>query len=89
MITYVGRTEYAEKRADTEYKGKDALFESDSYSYYVLSEEPSYYKELTVGEDGSFTFSAIKGQSAAPETKQVQAEFKTKSNYGWLPAEVW
>ena len=70
------------KETTTEYKGKDALFESDSYSYYVLSKEPSYYKELTVGEDGSFTFSAIKGQSAAPETKQVQAEFKTKSNYG-------
>lgn len=70
------------KETTTEYKGKDALFESDSYSYYVLSEEPSYYKELTVGEDGSFTFSAIEGKSAAPKTKQVQAEFKTKSNYG-------
>lgn len=70
------------KETTTEYKGKDALFESDSYSYYVLSEEPSYYKELTVGEDGSFTFSAIEGKSAAPEKKQVQAEFKTKSNYG-------
>lgn len=70
------------KETTTEYKGKDALFESDSYSYYVLSEEPSYYKELTVGEDGSFTFSAIEGKSAAPKTKQVQAEFKTKSKYG-------
>ena len=70
------------KETTTEYKGKDALFESDSYSYYVLSKEPSYYKELTVGEDGSFTFSAIEGKSAAPEKKQVQAEFKTKSNYG-------
>ena len=70
------------KETTTEYKGKDALFESNSYSYYVLSEEPSYYKELTVGEDGSFTFSAIEGKSATPETKQVQAEFKTKSNYG-------
>lgn len=70
------------KETTTEYKGKDALFESNSYSYYVLSEEPSYYKELTVGEDGSFTFSAIEGESAVPETKQVQAEFKTKSNYG-------
>lgn len=70
------------KEITTEYKGKDALFESDSYSYYVLSKEPSYYKELTVGEDGSFTFSAIEGKSAAPEKKQVQAEFKTKSNHG-------
>ena len=70
------------KETTTEYKGKDALFESDSYSYYVLPKEPSYYKELTVGEDGSFTFSAIEGESAASKTKQVQAEFKTKSNYG-------
>ena len=70
------------KETTTEYKGKDALFESDSYSYYVLSEEPHYYKELIVGEDGSFTFSAIEGKSAAPEKKQVQAEFKTKSNHG-------
>ena len=54
------------KETTTEYKGKDALFESNSYSYYVLSEEPSYYKELTVGEDGSFTFSAIEGKSATP-----------------------
>ena len=53
-----------------------------SYSYYVLAAEPAYYKELTVGEDGSFTFSAIEGKSAAPEKKQVQAEFKTKSNHG-------
>lgn len=27
------------------YEGKDALFESASYSYYILSEAPSYYKK--------------------------------------------
>ena len=32
------------KETTTEYVGKDALFESASYSYYVLSEEPEYYK---------------------------------------------
>ena len=30
---------------ETTYTGKDALFENASYSYYVLSEAPSYYKE--------------------------------------------
>ena len=28
------------------YKGQDALFESASYSYYTLSDTPSYYKEV-------------------------------------------
>lgn len=70
------------KESTTTYNGKDALFESDSYSYYVLSEEPSYYKELAVGEDGSFTFSAIEGKAATPETKQIKAEFKNESKYG-------
>ena len=31
------------KETTTEYNGKDALFESASYSYYILSETPSYY----------------------------------------------
>ncbi|MBR2593287.1 MAG: InlB B-repeat-containing protein [Firmicutes bacterium] len=44
----------------TTYAGKDALFESASYSYYVLDEEPSYYKELS-GSNGSFSFSVVKG----------------------------
>ena len=70
------------KESTTVYTGKDALFESDSYSYYILSEEPSYYKELTVKEDGSFVFSAIEGKSATPETKQIKAEFKNESKYG-------
>ena len=70
------------KESTTVYNGKDALFESDSYSYYILSKEPSYYKELTVKEDGSFVFSAIEGKSATPETKQIKAEFKNESKYG-------
>ena len=70
------------KESTTDYNGKDALFESDSYSYYILSKEPSYYKELTVKEDGSFVFSAIEGKSATPETKQIKAEFKNESKYG-------
>jgi uncharacterized protein with FMN-binding domain len=41
-----------------DYKGQDALFESPSYSYYKLSEKPASYKTLTIGQDGSKTFSA-------------------------------
>lgn len=53
------------KETTTEYKGKDALFESADYSYYVLSTEsaPAYYKELTVNEDGSYSF----GKTTATE----------------------
>lgn len=36
----------------TTYTGKDALFESASYSYYVLSEAPACYKEATLGISG-------------------------------------
>ncbi|MEE1416028.1 MAG: DUF1533 domain-containing protein, partial [Lachnospiraceae bacterium] len=50
-------------------------------SYYTLSEKPSYYKELTVNEDGSFSFGATQG-TAATITEGVTAELKTDSRYG-------
>lgn len=65
----------------TEYNGKDALFESASYSYYTQSEEPSYYKELTVNADGSFSFGATQG-TATTITEGVTADLMTKSRYG-------
>ena len=65
----------------TDYTGKDALFESASYSYYTLSEKPSYYKELTVNEDGSFSFGATQGTATAI-TEGVTAELMTDSKYG-------
>ena len=43
------------KESTTTYTGKEALFESTSYSYYILSDVPSYYKEATVNADGSFS----------------------------------
>ena len=46
--------------SETTYTGSDALFESADYSWYKLSEEPSYYKEMS-GSDGSFTFGAVVG----------------------------
>ena len=69
------------KTSTTTYTGKDALFESDSYSYYILSETPSYYKEATVNADGSLSF----GKTEGTEVKilsNVTADFKTSSNYG-------
>ena len=65
----------------TEYNGKDALFESASYSYYTLSEEPSYYKELTVNADGSFSFGATRG-TVTTITEGVTADLMTESRYG-------
>ena len=63
------------------YKGQDALFESASYSYYTLSDTPSYYKEATVNEDGSLSFSEVKGEE--PTTLiNAKTEFSTSSRYG-------
>ena len=69
------------KTSTTTYTGKDALFESDSYSYYILSETPSYYKEATVNADGSLSFSKTEG-TEAKTLSNVTADFKTSSNYG-------
>ena len=63
------------------YKGQDALFESASYSYYTLSDTPSYYKEATVNEDGSLSFSEVKGEGPTTLTN-AKTEFSTSSRYG-------
>ena len=69
------------QESTTDYTGKDALFESANYSYYTLSEKPSYYKELTVNEDGTFSFGATQG-TATTITEGVTAELMTESKYG-------
>lgn len=63
------------------YKGQDALFESASYSYYTLSDTPSYYKEATVNADGSLSFSEVKGTKPTTLTNAT-TEFSTSSRYG-------
>lgn len=62
------------------YKGKDSLIENASYSYYVLSETPSYYKELTVNADGNFVFSDVKG--ATEKTVETTGVLTTETTYG-------
>ena len=62
----------------TVYEGKDALFESADYSYYVLDEEPAYYKTMTI-EEGEYQFSAITGASRTVEG--VEAEVKVGARH--------
>ena len=69
------------KETTTTYEGKDALFESPSYSYYMLSEVPSYYKKATVNEDGSLSFGKAEG-AEVQTLSNVTADFRTSSKYG-------
>ena len=70
----------------TTYTGKDALFESASYSYYVLSEAPACYKEATLNKDGKLTFGAIEGAEAQELT--ATATLSTSSRYGDYQVDV-
>lgn len=71
------------KESTTTYTGKDALFESADYSYYVLTagEVPTNYKELTSDSEGNLSFGAVEGKEAT-ELANVTADFKTSSKYG-------
>lgn len=71
------------KVSTTTYTGKDALFESADYSYYVLpaGEVPTNYKELTADSKGNLRFGAVESKKAT-ELENVTAIFKTSSKYG-------
>ena len=69
------------KETTTTYEGKDALFESPSYAYYILSETPSYYKEATVNADGTLSFGKAEG-AEVQTLSNVTADFRTSSKYG-------
>lgn len=70
------------KETTTEYKGKDALFESADYSYYELgTTAPAYYKELTVDEEGNYSFGKTTATKNTVEGAEIE-KFKTSSNYG-------
>lgn len=60
------------------YEGYKALFESPSYSYYVLSESPKWYKELTVAGDEK-VFGKVQGEATTVESA---AAFTTDTTYG-------
>ena len=71
------------KVSTTTYTGKDALFESADYSYYVLpaGEGPTNYKELTSDSEGNLSFGAVEGKEAT-KLENVTVDFKTSSKYG-------
>lgn len=63
----------------TTYNGKDALFEKDSYAYYVLSEAPTYFKVMAV-EGSEVTFGKTQGISTA--LSGVKTSLQTVTTYG-------
>lgn len=69
----------------TTYTGKDALFESASYSYYALSDTPSYYKEATL-TDGKWSFGKATG--AASEDTATIAKFKAPGKHANYEMEI-
>ena len=60
------------------YTGREALFESASYSYSALSSTPSYYKEATL-TNGKWSFGKATG--AASEDTATIAKFKTPGHH--------
>lgn len=60
------------------YTGREALFESASYSYYALSSTPSYYKEATL-TNGKWSFGKATG--AASEATATIAKFKAPGHH--------
>lgn len=65
----------------TTYTGVDALFENESYAYYVLDTEPACYKELTVGKDGSFQFGTVQNANVQ-KVSDASAVLNTVTTYG-------
>ena len=62
------------------YTGGDALFQQKSYSYYITSEAPAYYKMLTFDKNGNAEFSAARG--SVTKLDGITASFSTESSYG-------
>ena len=69
----------------TDYTGKDTLFGAPDYSYYVLSEEPDSYKELTVS-NGTWTFS--KATATATAASGASATLTTNGHHTYYELKV-
>ena len=67
------------------YTGKEALFESASYSYYALSDTPSYYKEATL-TNGKWSFGKATG--ATSEATATIAKFKAPGHHANYEMEI-
>lgn len=67
------------------YTGREALFESASYSYYALSSTPSYYKEATL-TNGKWSFGKATG-AASEDTAKI-AKFKAPGHHAKYEMEI-
>lgn len=63
----------------TVYEGKDALFENESYAYYLLAETPAYYKPMELNADGQPVFGKAVG---SVETVAADVTLSAESRYG-------
>jgi uncharacterized membrane protein YgcG len=63
----------------TTYTGKAALFQANSYAYYLLSETPAQYKIATSGRRG-LSFGSVQGSNAT--ATEATATLSAQSNYG-------
>ena len=72
------------KEIKTTYTGKDTLFENPNYAYYLLSETPKSYKELTVVGDklhfgkATATMTKLVGTSVSLKTGSRHTYYKLK-----------
>lgn len=81
------------KEIKTPYTGKDTLFENPDYAYYLLSETPKSYKELTVVGDklhfgkATAAITEFGGTSVILKTGSHRAYYKLKVTKG-LPEDI-
>ena len=81
------------KEIKTTYTGKDTLFENPDYAYYLLSETPKSYKELTVVGDklhfgkATAAITEFGGTSVILKTGSHRAYYKLKVIKG-LPEDI-
>ena len=73
------------KETTTTYKGKEALFGAPDYAYYVLSETPASYKELTVS-NGTLSFS--KATATATAASGASATLTTNGHHTYYELKV-
>ena len=73
------------KETTTTYKGKEALFGAPDYAYYVLSETPASYKELTVS-NGTWAFS--KATATATAASAASATLTTNGHHTYYELKV-
>ena len=57
------------------------LTENDDYYYSVLETEPEYYAELTIGDEGDYSFSQIQDSTYSADNLTVD-ELDTTAGYG-------